>query len=412
MPLTDAQRIIVENSKRFTVACCGRRFGKTTIAIRQICYEARMPGKEIYYVSPSYRMSKTIVFRKLKEKLLSLKWIRKINETEMTFTLVNGSTISLKGADNFDSLRGIGLDYLVCDEAADIDPEAFYSVLRPALSDKQGKALFLGTPKGFNWFKDIFDLAEQYPEEWASFQFTTLDGGQVPVEEIESAKRDLDEKTFAQEYLGTFQNFSGRVYYAFNREQNIKNFQGQIPDILHIGIDFNLDPICAVVAVKEANTLWIIDEIKMMGSNTDELVEEIRNRYPTQTIICYPDPAGAARSTKSGGKTDHTILRMAGFQVKAPHAHRPVRDGINAVNSKLCNSNGISSLFIHQRCKYTTECLEKHTYKEGTSIPNKTDGYEHILDALRYLTDWLFPITQTAPRPPVATWGHKISNRR
>lgn len=411
MPLTPAQQQIISNSKRFTVAACGRRFGKTTIAVRQICYEARIPNREIYYVSPSYRMSKTIVFKKLKQKLLDLRWVNKINETELSFILKNGSTISLKGADNYDSLRGVGLDFLVMDEAADIDSAAFYEVLRPALSDKQGRALILGTPKGFNWFKDVFDLAQEFPEEWASFQFTTLDGGQVSEQEIQSARRDLDEKIFQQEYMATFETFSGRIYYAFDRAYNTKVWDSPLPRELHIGMDFNLDPMSAVVAVKDKNILHVIDEIRILGSNTDEMVEEIKSRYPNNSIICYPDPAGAARKTSAGGKTDHTILRNAGFRVLAPHSHNPVRDGINAVNAKLRSSSGETTLFISSNNKYLIECLEKHCYKQGTSIPDKDSGYDHMTDALRYMVDYLFPIRGPQLPPPTKMWGHKLSRQ-
>jgi hypothetical protein len=408
MPLSLAQKQIADAPQRFRVACCGRRFGKTTLAIREILKIARIPEREVYYVSPSYRMSKTIVFKKLKNKLLDLRWVKKINETELSFLLKNGSTISLKGADNYDSLRGVGLDGLIMDEAADIDQAAWIEVLRPALADKQGTALFLGTPKGLNWFKDLFDQAELFPNEWASFSFTTLDGGQVSLEEIESARRDMDSKTFEQEFLASFVNFSGRIFYAFDRKVNVKPYLDLLPKELHLGLDFNVDPMSACLSVKLGNTLHVVDEFKIFGSNTDELVEEVKTRYPGHTIIAYPDPAGSQRKTSAGGRTDHTILRNAGFTVKAPNSHNAVRDGINAVNAKLCSSNGITTLFIDPRCKYLIECLEKQTYKEGTSIPDKDGKFDHMNDALRYKVDYLFPIRQPSAPVPVRQWGHKI----
>ena len=421
MPLSAAQAMIANDPRRFRVACCGRRFGKTTLAIREICRIAREPNSEVYYVSPSYRMSKTIVFKKLKQKLLSLKWVRKINETELTFILKNGSTISLKGADNYDSLRGVGLDGLIMDEAADIDPQAWYEVLRPALSDRQGRALFLGTPKGFNWFKDIFDLSALYPTEWASFQYTTIDGGNVSQSEIDSARRDLDERTFNQEYLGTFQNYSGRVYYAFDRLKNIQNVelgepQGPFRDLkqttIHVGIDFNVNPMSAVIAVKSGENLYVIDEIRLYSSSTQELVEELQSRYPTQKIFAYPDPAGSARKTSAGGTTDHTILRNAGFVVKAPHRHTPVKDRINAVNSRLCDSLDNRYLYVHGRCKFTIECLERQVYQEGTSQPDKSSGYDHMNDALGYMVDSLFPIHRDHSHISQPTsWGHNLNSQ-
>ena len=409
MPLSPAQQTIVESPQRFKVVVAGRRFGKTHLSIRELCYHARHPDKEIWYVAPTYRQAKMITWKKLRKKLVELKWAQKINETELSILLKNGSTISLKGADNYDSLRGIGLDYLVIDEFADIDPEAWYETLRPTLADKQGGALFIGTPKGLNWAHDLYTQALDYPDEWASFQYTTIEGGNVAPEEIEAARRSLDERTFRQEFMASFETFSGRVFYAFDRKYNLRAWEETTDKLeLHVGMDFNVDPITAVVAVKLGNTLQVIDEIKIFGSSTDEMVEELKERYPTNRIVVYPDPAGAQRKTSAGGRTDHTILRNAGFRVLAPHGHNAVRDGINAVNAKLRSSAGITTLFIDPKCKFVIECLEKQTYKENTSIPDKDSGFDHMNDALRYMVDYLYPIRQPVAPLPTRMWSNKI----
>jgi hypothetical protein len=350
-----------------------------------------------------------IAFKALKKKLTSLRWVRKINETELTFELKNGSTIALKGADNYDSLRGVGLDYLVLDEFADIDAAAWYETLRPTLADREGGALFIGTPKGLNWAHDLFTAQEEYPDEWRSFSYTTIEGGNVKPEEVEAARRSLDERTFRQEFEATFETFSGRVFYAFDRKYNVQSWVGEVPTELLVGIDFNLDPMSAVLATRSGNTLHIIDEIKIFGSNTDELVDEIRTRYPNRRIIAFPDPAGAQRKTSAAGRTDHTILRNAGFTVKAHSVTSSVRDGINAVNSKLRSSDGVTSLLIDPRCRFLIECLEKQTYKPGTSQPDKSSGWDHMNDALRYITEYLFPIRSPMPPPPDRMWGHRIA---
>jgi len=408
MPLSKPQETIVEAPQRFKVVIAGRRFGKTHLSIRELCYHAKDPDRTVWYVAPTYRQAKMITWKKLRKKLVELKWAKKINETELTVELKNGSIISLKGADNYDSLRGIGLDYLVLDEFADIDPEAWYETLRPTLADRQGGALFIGTPKGMNWAHELYVMQEEFPQEWKSFQYTTVEGGNVKAEEIEAARRSLDERTFRQEFLATFETFSGRIFYAFERVRNVKIFSNEIPGELHIGMDFNVSPLTAVVAAKIANVLHIIDEIKIFGSSTDEIVEEIKTRYPNKRIVVYPDPAGAQRKTSAGGRTDHTILRTAGFRVLAPSSHNAVRDGINAVNAKLCSSTGLTTLFIDPKCKYVIECLEKQTYKEGTSIPDKDSGYDHMNDALRYMVDYLFPIRQPTTPPPTRMWAHKL----
>lgn len=409
MPLSNAQKQVADDNHRWRVVVAGRRFGKTHLAIRELAYHARMPNKDVWYVAPSYKMARQIVWKKLKNKLTDLNWVVKTNETELTIYLKNGSTISLKGSDNEDSLRGVGLDFIVLDEFADIRPEAWFEVLRPTLSDKQGRALFIGTPKGIgNWAYEVYQN-ELDSEDWKSFSFTTIDGGNVSKEEIESAKKDLDERTFRQEYMATFETFSGRIYYAFDRKENVVKYDGNTPDIIYVGMDFNIDPMSAVVATRRGDTLHIIDEIRLFSSNTQEMADEIRQRFPRSKVWVYPDPAGRQRKTSAGGMTDLTILSNEGFIVKAPRSHTPVRDRINAVNSRLCDSTGIRHLYVDPKAKYTIEGLERQTYKEGTTQPDKDSGYDHMNDALGYMVDYLFPVRrETEPTLP-QRWGHALA---
>ena len=410
MPLSQAQQTIVDDNKRFRVVIAGRRFGKTHLAIRELCWHAREPGKDVWYVSPSYRQSKNIVWKKLKHRLQDLRWADKINETELTINLKNGSTISLKGADNHDSLRGVGLDFIVLDEFADIDPEAWFETLRPTLSDKQGRAMFIGTPKGMNWAYELYQNNLEDPSTWSSYQYTTIDGGNVPLAEIEQARKDLDERTFRQEYMGTFETFAGRIYYSFDRSQNVQKIDIEDRSVIYLGMDFNIDPMTAVIAIRSGDNLYVIDEIRMFSSNTAEIVEEIKNRYPKSKVWVYPDPASRQRKTSAGGFTDLTILQNAGFVVKAPNSHTPVRDRINAVNSRLCTSTGKRHLFIDPRCKNVIEGLERHTYKEGTSQPDKDSGYDHMMDALGYMIDYMFPVRRDREETnQPKRWTHKIA---
>lgn len=411
MPLSQAQLEISKNTRRFRCVCAGRRFGKTHLAIRTLAEWCREPDREVWYLAPTYRQAKMIAWKKLKKKLVDLRWVSKINESELTITLKNNSIISLKGADSYDSLRGAGLDGLIIDEAAVIDPEAWFEVLRPMLSDKQGKALFITTPAGMNWFYELYQNHLEDPEQWASFQFTTLDGGNVPASEVEQARKDLDERTWRQEYMATFETYSGRIYYAFDRALNIKEYSND-DQVIYIGMDHNIDPMSTVIAKRQGDTLYVIDEIRMFSSNTQETVAEIKSRYPGHKIWCFSDPAGHQRKTSAGGTTDVLILQNAGFVVKTLRHHTPVRDRLNAVNARLCSSSGLRQLFITPKCKYTIEGLERHVYKEGTSQPEKggTPDYSHMMDALGYLVDGLFPVKRDREPQPPGRWTHQIQN--
>ena len=410
MALSVPQQAIANDTHRFKVVVAGRRFGKTHLAIRELCYYARIPEQEVWYVAPTYKQAKMIVWRKLKNKLQDLRWIKKANESELSILLKNGSTIALKGADNEDSLRGVGLDYLIMDEFADVDPEAFFEVLRPTLADREGRAMFIGTPKGIaNWAYELYQMEQEYPEAWKSFQYTTIDGGNVSREEIDAAMRDLDERQFRQEFMATFETYTGRIYYAFDRNNNTFPAGEIDTQVLYTGWDFNIDPMSVVIAVRQGDSLYVIDEIRMFSSNTQEAVDEVKQRYPNSRIWAYPDPAARQRKTSAGGATDLTILANAGFVVKAPNAHNPVRDRINAVNSRLCGSDGVRHLFIANSCKYTIEGLERHTYKEGTTQPDKDSGYDHMMDALGYMVDYMFPVRRDVQPQAPQRWGHQLS---
>jgi len=395
MKLSQPQKQVADDSARFKVLVTGRRFGKTTLAIRELCYIARMPGRVCWFVTNSYRQAKQIAWIKLKEVLHNLRWIKAVNEAELTVFLKNGSRICLRGADNPDSLRGVGIDYLVLDECADISETAWTATLRPTLSDTKGKMLACGTPKGMNWFHDLYQRGQDPTEtEWSSYLFTTIEGGWVDLDEIEQAKRDLDVKTYRQEYEATWETYSGIIYHCFDIQHNVKNFE--MPDdatVLHVGIDFNLDPMSAVVSYIKNNIVYVIDEINIWTSNTDELCQEIHNRFKNKKIFAYPDPASRQRRTSAGGRTDLSILQNAGFVCKVHNRHMAVRDRINSVNAKLCNAIGIRGVIISPKCKNLLNSVAKQAYKEGTSLPDKTQGFDHMNDAFGYLISYLYPIT-------------------
>jgi len=410
MPLSVAQQTIADDQHRFIVACCGRRFGKTFLSMNRLAYHSRPPNQKSFYIAPTYRMAKQIIWEPLVLKLSSLNWVRGIDKSDLSITLVNNSVISLRSADNPDSLRGVGLNFCVFDETADMDPSVWYEVIRPTLSTTRGRSLFLGTPKGHNWFKDLYDQSATNPDVWSSYQYTTLDGAQVPLDEIESARKDLDSRTFEQEYEARFNNYSGIVAYAFG-DHNITTLNAPEPvEPLHIGGDFNVSPMTAVVMRRTATGLQAIDEITIYNSNTNEMVDEIRNRYPANPINFYPDPAGTQRKTSANGNTDIKILENAGFRVFYHRAHPLVKDRINAANSLFHQRTDNTTRFhIDPKCKYTIKSLRGFCFKEGTQIPDKDSGLDHHFDSLTYAIEYLFPL-QREQGPQVARrFGHALA---
>ena len=409
MALSQPQKTIVSDTHRFRVVSAGRRFGKTFLAVRELARYARQPEQKVLYVAPTYRMAKGIVWDNLKAKLISLNWVKKINESDLNIQLINGTKINIRGADNFDSLRGLEYNFIVMDEAAMIDPRAWSEVLRATVSNTQGDVMFISTPTGkSNWFYDLFMRNQEDSRNWSSFQYTSIEGGNIPLEEIEQARKDLDSRTFRQEFEASFEQYMGRIAYNFDREHNVIKIEDPDLKVLHIGTDFNVSPITAAIHIRKDDTLLQFDEINMHSANTQDLCDEIKNRYPRSKVFVYPDPSGTQRKTSAGGQTDHSILSNNGFIVKSPRKHNAVKDRINSYNARLCSSDGQRHLYISPNCKHTIESLEKFSYKEGTQIPDK-NGYDHMFDAASYCVDYLFPLVKDSkPMPTPQRWGHAI----
>ena len=407
--LTKPQYEVSSCNKRFRVLISGRRFGKTYLCITEMMKYASKPNQKIWYVAPTFKMAKEIAWSNLKEMLNQFNWIDDINETTMSIRIrKTNSVISLKGADNYDALRGTGLNFLILDEFADIDKRTWFEVLRASVADTLGDVLMCGTPKGYgNWSYEMY-LKGKQDDHWGSYQYTTIQGGMVSKAEIEQAKQDIDIRTFRQEFEGTFENYAGAVYYNFHPVDNVVKKEIDWSKPLHIGLDMNVDPMSACVSQLEKDKFYFVDEIVIYGSNTDEMCQEIKDRYGTKVpITIYPDPACRQRKTSAGGRTDLSILQNAGFKVKCKLKHPAVRDRINAVNSKLKDSNGNRHIFVSKTCKTIVKGLQRQIYKENTNIPDKKDGFDHMNDAIGYMIDFLKPLTTQAVFSRPTRWAIK-----
>ncbi len=201
------QKQVYSDDTRFKVIVAGRRCGKSRLSAVSLLVEGlRCPqGSAVMYVAPTQGQARQIIWDLLME--LGREVISSSHVNNMDITLINGAKIYVRGSDRPDTLRGVSLTYLVLDEVADIKQETWEKVLRAALSDKKGKALFIGTPKGRNWFYDIYNLGlDEEDEEWKSWHFTTKDNPLIDPKEIEGAKKTLSSFAFKQEYEASFDN--------------------------------------------------------------------------------------------------------------------------------------------------------------------------------------------------------------
>ncbi len=207
--LHSGQERVAHHPARFHVLACGRRWGKTRLGSLR-CTAVALEGGRAWWVAPSYPMA-SIGWRLIKRLAQQIPGMEK-REVDRIISLPGGGTVQVKSADNPDSLRGEGLNFLVMDECAFIKEAAWSEALRPALSDRLGHAMFISTPKGRNWFWRLWQRGQEGGAEWQSWQLPTADNPYIVPSEIEAARLNLPERIFAQEYLAEFIDDAGGVF--------------------------------------------------------------------------------------------------------------------------------------------------------------------------------------------------------
>ena len=401
LEVTQDQINIINDESRFKVIVAGRRWGKTHLSLFDLLINEKEgtwkhPKKRAWFVSPTYRQSKNIAWNILKEIVFEYpQLIKKKNEAELSVEFINGSSIELKGAVNEDSLRGVGLNKVIVDEMAFLKKEAWTEVLRPALSDKKGSAMFIGTPDGFNYFYDLYQKGMSKEDGFNSWHFKSIDSPFLDSEEIDAARKELDEKTFRQEYEASFETASGKIYYTFDRKLNNSDetYIKQLPLILTV--DFNVSPMSWLLIQEIKGQTHVIDEVIRRNTNTEEMSKAIGDLYGYGTRFdVYGDYSGTARSTRSPS-TDFDIIRT--FLPNCVFNLKPnpsVIDRINSVNSRLCNAKAERKLFINiKNCPELTRDLEQVVWKEGKREIDKSNlDRTHTSDALGYYIDYEYSI--------------------
>lgn len=400
-------------AKRYAYVEATTKAGKTAGCLVWLFEQAIQgkAGRSYWWVAPVYAQAE-VAFRRMKRAIP--RSLYRSNDTERRLELRNGALLWFKSAEKPDNLYGDDVFACVVDEASRVSIESF-TAIRSTLTATRGPIRLIGNVKGRqNWFYRNCRLAERGALANASYAKITwrdaVAAGILDEAEIDDARRVLSESAFRELYEAEAADLIGRVYRDFGPE-NVRDDVRDLGGDVLIGMDFNVNPMSAVVASLAGDELHVWEEIALPNSNTQEMAQEIRSRLPRwqkqadelmangkpapqRRVIVYPDPSGNARKTSAvAGQTDFTILRDAGFKVVAEGSAIPVADRINEVNSLARNAEGRRRLFVHStRCPVLLQGLEEHTYKEGTSQPDKSEGIEHAPDALGYMVHALFPI--------------------
>ena len=368
-----------------------------------LCQEAirltyENPGRTGLIGAPTYPMLKDATLASLTECLYESELPFELYKAENAIVMLDsGSRILLRAVDEFERLRGTNLAWFGLDELT-YSQEGAWSRLEGRLRDPKARRLCgfaVWTPKGFDWVyrKFIENPKVGFETVMASPYENRFLLEQVP-DFYERLKGSYDENFFRQEAMGDYLNSKGGlVYQPFLRSANVRRVDVDPHSPIYWAVDFNVDPMCSVVAQVRGGEYSVLDEIVLRRASTEQACEEFRKRFglPAAGLVVYGDASGAAM--KTSGSSDYSIIReyfrtrAAKVSYRVPSANPAVRERVNAVNAKLRNASGDIRLFVDPKCKELIADFEQVSYLEdSTQIDKDRDRRRtHLSDALGYL---------------------------
>lgn len=386
--LTETQKIVLKDNHRFRVLRCGRRWGKTTVACKEIKALAIYREVRIAYIAPTIQQARDIMWEMLLKELRPA--IIKAVESpsrEITVRTESGGTslIQLRGWEAIETLRGQAFDFLILDEVAQM--KNFWSnweeVLVPTLTDRKGQALFASTPKGFNHFYELHNK-ELTDKEFKSFHFTSYDNPYLPIDELEARKQSLPRERFEQEYMASFQKTQGLVYKEFNREIHLYQ---KLPNIVLkkvAGVDFGFRNPAAVLDIRTNGEQYWVEDEWYKTERTDAQIAEYVARSGYQEVYPDPESAGAIKELTNRNVNVREVIK----------GHDSVEAGIKKVKELLISKK----LMVNSRCVNLISEFEMYSYDDDKAEHNQEEkpikDNDHALDALRYVVSMKQPIVQ------------------
>jgi len=381
--LHNPQKSVAKDLHRFRVVLCGRRWGKTTLAGYELVGKAffKKDGR-VGYIAPTSEQARDIAWREIKEIAKSI--TVNANNTRMELEIRNkfgGISIikfsSWQSIIDKESLRGQKFHFIVMDEVSSYKNFwiGWEEIIRPTLTDYQGEVLFIGTPKGYNHFYDLYNLQDT-DKDFKSFHYSSYTNPFLNKKEIDTAKKQMTEDRFAQEYEGEFRKMEGLVYKEFRREDHTFDEFVELPvftDVL-VGIDWGFTNPAAVLRIGKDgdNNYWITDEWYKRQQTTDQIIEVAKMFRPN---MVYPDIAEPDRIQ---------MCKDAGMNVR--EVSKDVMAGIDNIRELFKQGR----IHISNSCKNLIWELETYHYKEQKNLdknspeePEKKD--DHAMDALRYV---------------------------
>ncbi len=379
-------------SQRWAVIVAHRRAGKTVACINDLLKQALVcskPEPRFAYIAPYYAQAKDVAWSYLKHYAAPIPGVQ-ANESELRIDLPNGGRVRLYGAENYDRLRGIYLDGVVMDEPADIDPRAWAEVVRPALSDRQGWAAFIGTPKGRNAFWSIYDQATR-DAAWYHLMLKASETGILPQSELDDARKSMSPDQYEQEYECSFQAAIQGAYYGQEMIQAEKdNRIGRVPHDPALRVETWWD-----LGIGDSTAIWfaqrtgpevrIIDYYESSGVGLAHYAQMLDERAKERKYLYgrHVAPHDIEVKELGTGQSRNEVARSLGINFEVARK-LPVDDGIQAVRSLLPRC-----WFDAEKCARGLEALRQYRREwddklQAFKARPLHDWTSHAADAARY----------------------------
>jgi len=391
--LSPLQAEVFFDGARFKVVVAGRRSGKTVLALEWLTVEtlSRGPGALGMYVAPFRVQAKAIAWELLLKVTRDVRESK--NESDLSVTLADGSRILVRGADDPESLEGVGVHALVLDEYARMRPQAWTHSLRPAVADTGGRVLFIGKPRGANHLAEAYERGrDPLSSDWRSWLFTTAEAGFVGADDIAEARATLPDRAFRQEFEASFEQAAGRVYPEFLTRTHVvspRDVPARFRRVI-VGTDWGYSSpgVMLAVGADSDGRLWCFDEeyhrervVSAEPSGwlaiADRVLERCRARAHDVAFACDPSGAGHIAALRQ-----HLSGRAVVYG-----ADNGWHEGSRRVSCAMLNlRDGRPGLLVSNACPNLARELLGYCYAErrGVQTEEPVDANDHCCDALLY----------------------------
>ena len=399
LTLTEPQDDFVFSDEQYPLFVGGFGAGKSeSLFKRLLIQKLAYPKLNQGYFAPTFDLIDLIAFPRLEELLTECGLSYKLNQSKKTFDIKGYGKIICRSMEKPSKIVGFEIADAVVDELdtlkTDHAQDAWNKIIarcRQKKKDGLVNTTAVGTtPEGFRFCYDRW--VKRGGKKYAIYRAPTASNPYLPESYIDGLRESYPPALLKAYLEGEFVNLSsGGVYPDFDRTLNSSKETIKPREVLHIGMDFNVLKMAAVVFVLRDGLAVAVDELVNVR-DTPAMAELIKDKYPDHTIKIYPDAAGQATSSKNSSESDHIILRKFGFTLVVNGNNPAVKDRINACNAQILNSNGVRSFKVNvDLCPSLTEALEQQAYdKHGA--PDKSTGHDHVLDAYGYFIVKQFPI--------------------